>query len=56
MRLMALLETSGGPLVLPRIRPEGLSALNIPPAATTELRLGDGSGALVQLSQEVADC
>ena len=65
------LDTSAGPLLLPRVsaeagttlririraqdvilsrnRPEGLSALNILPATVTELRLGDGPGALVQL-------
>lgn len=68
---LSRLDTSGGPLLLPRIeavpgttlririhaqdvilsrdRPLGLSALNILPAVVTELRLGDGPGALVQL-------
>jgi len=65
------LDTSAGPLLLPRInaapatalririhaqdvilsrdRPTGLSALNILPAVVTEIRLGEGPGALVQL-------
>lgn len=68
---LARLETSAGPLFLPRAdaaigsalririhaqdvmlartRPEGLSALNILPATVTEVRLGEGSDALVQL-------
>lgn len=36
-------------VILSRSRPEGLSALNILPAVVTELRLGDGPGAMVQL-------
>ncbi|MFA7434174.1 MAG: molybdenum ABC transporter ATP-binding protein [Gemmobacter sp.] len=36
-------------VILSRTRPEGLSALNILPAAVADLRLGDGPGALVQL-------
>lgn len=36
-------------VILSRHRPEGLSALNILPATVTEVRLGDGPGALVQL-------
>lgn len=37
-------------VILSRHRPQGLSALNILPATVTALRLGDGPGALVQLS------
>ncbi len=36
-------------VILSRARPEGLSALNILPARVTQIRLGDGPGALVQL-------
>jgi len=36
-------------VILSRERPVGLSALNILPAVVTELRLGDGPGAMVQL-------
>lgn len=36
-------------VILSREKPVGLSALNILPAIVTELRLGDGPGALVQL-------
>ncbi|MGO4916623.1 molybdenum ABC transporter ATP-binding protein [Pseudogemmobacter sp. W21_MBD1_M6] len=36
-------------VILSRTRPQGLSALNILPAVVTEVRLGDGPGALVQL-------
>jgi len=36
-------------VMLSRDRPQGLSALNILPATVTDLRLGDGPGALVQL-------
>lgn len=37
-------------VILSRERPVGLSALNILPATVTALRLGEGPGALVQLS------
>lgn len=37
-------------VILSRSRPEGLSALNILTATVTDLRSGDGPGALVQLS------
>ncbi len=36
-------------VILSRTRPIGLSALNILPATVTDLRIGDGPGALVQL-------
>jgi molybdate transport system ATP-binding protein len=36
-------------VILSRSRPHGLSALNILPATVTELRRGDGPGAMVQL-------
>jgi molybdate transport system ATP-binding protein len=36
-------------VILSRERPTGLSALNILPAIVTELRIGEGPGALVQL-------
>lgn len=36
-------------VILSRTRPEGLSALNILPATVTQIRRGDGPGALVQL-------
>ncbi|MGL6211889.1 MAG: molybdenum ABC transporter ATP-binding protein [Paracoccaceae bacterium] len=36
-------------VILSRVRPTGLSALNILPATVTTLRMGDGPGALVQL-------
>jgi molybdate transport system ATP-binding protein len=35
-------------VILSRTRPVGLSALNILPGVVTEVRLGDGPGALVQ--------
>ena len=35
--------------MLARSRPEGLSALNVFPATVSEIRMGDGPGALVQL-------
>jgi molybdate transport system ATP-binding protein len=68
---LSRLDTSAGPLLLPRVearlgtalrvrihaqdvilsraRPIGLSALNILPATVTDLRFGDGPGAMVQL-------
>jgi molybdate transport system ATP-binding protein len=36
-------------VMLSLTRPEGLSSLNILPATVTEIRIGDGPGALVQL-------
>ena len=37
-------------VILSRSRPEGLSALNILPGVVTAVRMGDGPGAMVQLS------
>ncbi len=37
-------------IILARNRPEGLSALNILPVTVTQVRLGDGPGALVRLA------
>jgi molybdate transport system ATP-binding protein len=36
-------------VILARTRPEGLSALNILPVTVTEVRIGEGPGAIVQL-------
>ncbi|WP_119274153.1 molybdenum ABC transporter ATP-binding protein [Taklimakanibacter deserti] len=36
-------------VILARARPEGLSALNILPVTVTEVRMGEGPGAIVQL-------
>ncbi|MCR8722859.1 molybdenum ABC transporter ATP-binding protein [Frigidibacter sp. ROC022] len=36
-------------VILSRARPEGLSALNVLPATVSQVRLGEGPGALVQL-------
>ena len=37
-------------VILSRTRPEGLSALNILPGVVSAVRMGDGPGAMVQLS------
>lgn len=37
-------------VMLATVRPEGISALNVIPAQVREIRMGDGPGALVQLS------
>ena len=44
------IRISAQDVILSRSRPEGLSALNILTATVTELRTGDGPGALVQLA------
>ena len=44
------IRISAQDVILARSRPEGLSALNILTATVTELRVGDGPGALVQLA------
>jgi molybdate transport system ATP-binding protein len=44
------IRISAQDVILSRHRPEGLSALNILSATVTELRLGDGPGAMVQLA------
>ena len=44
------IRISAQDVILARTRPEGLSALNILAATVTDLRVGDGPGALVQLA------
>ena len=44
------IRISAQDVILARTRPEGLSALNILTATVTELRMGEGPGALVQLA------